>query len=813
MRRRRGPEVAGALLLYAEHPTRRRRQLFFSLALATAFGSGAYLIATSLDTYVVLIFFICICCGQSSFTEALGNKFCKAESNVMGLERLGATVLHGIDVNTMKSHTDLKRRRFDRIVYNFPHAGFKGKEFEVQMINLHKELVRGFFQSAHHLLQPYGEIHVNHKTGASYDRWEIERLAAEFSLILVEKVGFQKADYPGYNQKKGDGPNRDKRGDLKKKKKWKRRTQANLIQWGSPYFHLRRNNATSSARNGDRGEGAAPSEGIPPAATVVEGEEETAGAEGEEKWVKHYSSMHSILIVGDGDFSFLLELASGFGSGAFMVATSLDTYVTYLLISYGFCTLRYNTTHLLHYVFPTYYYSNAKSNVMKLETLETTVLYGVDVKRMKFHTDLANRRFDRIIFNFPHAGFKGPEDQVHMINYLRINHLLLIFSLHKELLRAFFCNARHLLMPYVEIHVRHKIGGPYDKWDLEHLASESSLIIFEKEHFQKSDYPGYIQKRGDGARCDQPFNLGSSCTFKFQIRNLKKQKKRNGNKTGSTPSLGGSNVHPPGNLGTDTRPFHPLPSCTFKFQIRNLKKQKKRTGNKTGSTQSLGGSNVHPLGNMGTDTRPFHPLPSCTFKFQIKNLKKQKKRTGNKSGSTPSLGGSNVHPPGNLGTDTRPFHPLPSCTFKCQIKNLKKQKKRTGNKTGSTPSLGGSNDHPPGNLGTDTRPFHPLPLPQAWPWLQFTPSVNTVSMPITLQPGLQLNLDGTVRDSAFHQQPMFSITGPLLNALCGASGIPPLMLMPGAASSSYSFIFLQHYHRESVQRQEWLNRMVAYGAQ
>jgi 25S rRNA (uracil2634-N3)-methyltransferase len=55
---------------------------------------------------------------------------------------------------------------------------------------------------------------------------------------------------------------------------------------------------------------------------------------------------------------------------------------------------------------------------MKLKSLETTVLHGVDVKTMKFHTDLKNKRFDRIVFNFPHAGFRGREDQVHMIKYV-----------------------------------------------------------------------------------------------------------------------------------------------------------------------------------------------------------------------------------------------------------------------------------------------------------------------------------------------------------------------------------------------------------
>ena len=76
------------------------------------------------------------------------------------------------------------------------------------------------------------------------------------------------------------------------------------------------------------GNGAGPTDGVP-AATAVEGEEEenaAAAEEEDEKWLKDYSSMHSILTVGDGYFSFSLALASKFGSRALMVATSLDTY-------------------------------------------------------------------------------------------------------------------------------------------------------------------------------------------------------------------------------------------------------------------------------------------------------------------------------------------------------------------------------------------------------------------------------------------------------------------------------------------------------
>ena len=44
-----------------------------------------------------------------------------------------------------------------------------------------------------------------------------------------------------------------------------------------------------------------------------------------EKWIKHYSSSHKILLVGEGNFSFAACLGRAFGSAANMVATSLDS--------------------------------------------------------------------------------------------------------------------------------------------------------------------------------------------------------------------------------------------------------------------------------------------------------------------------------------------------------------------------------------------------------------------------------------------------------------------------------------------------------
>ena len=67
---------------------------------------------------------------------------------------------------------------------------------------------------------------------------------------------------------------------------------------------------------------------------VIDLTQEGSDEEGEQevKWVGQYSSIQSILLVGDGDFSFSLALAAGFGSGANIVATSLDCYGLFVFL-------------------------------------------------------------------------------------------------------------------------------------------------------------------------------------------------------------------------------------------------------------------------------------------------------------------------------------------------------------------------------------------------------------------------------------------------------------------------------------------------
>ncbi|KAK9268096.1 hypothetical protein L1049_010535 [Liquidambar formosana] len=219
----------------------------------------------------------------------------------------------------------------------------------------------------------------------------------------------------------------------------------------------------------------------------AESEDSDVDDEGSEKeteiWIQHYSSLHRILLVGEGDFSFSLCLAKAFGSARNMVATSLDKQEE---IAGKF--------------------SNGIENVRELEERGCLVLYGVDAMKMSQHFFLRTQRFDRIVYNFPHVGFRYREGSNCQI------------LLNKSLVKEFLKNAKVLLKEgNGEIHVSHKEGDPYDKWDLVKKAEKIELVLHETVPFCKDNYPGYGNKRANGAFSDAPFHLGYCSTYKFKL--------------------------------------------------------------------------------------------------------------------------------------------------------------------------------------------------------------------------------------------------------------------------------------------------------
>jgi 25S rRNA (uracil2634-N3)-methyltransferase len=201
-----------------------------------------------------------------------------------------------------------------------------------------------------------------------------------------------------------------------------------------------------------------------------------------ERSIKHYSNVHQILLVGEGDFSFSSALANAFGSAENMVATSLDSREKLLQ-----------------------FYKSAHETLSNLERLGALILHGVDVTTMEEHHIIRKMRFHRIIYNFPHAGFCGQEYD------------LTVIKKHRHLLKMFFKNARTMVSEIGEIHVTHKEKDPYNKWELVKQAEECGLLLKESVHFTKEDYPGYINRRGAPPKAGGTFVLGECRTYKFVL--------------------------------------------------------------------------------------------------------------------------------------------------------------------------------------------------------------------------------------------------------------------------------------------------------
>ncbi|KAL7088176.1 hypothetical protein ACP275_13G112400 [Erythranthe tilingii] len=206
-----------------------------------------------------------------------------------------------------------------------------------------------------------------------------------------------------------------------------------------------------------------------------------AAAVDDVRWIKHYSSRHRVLVVGDGDFSFSASLAVAFGCASNMTATSLDS---------------------LDFLKKNYW--NAKLNIEELRSRGCMVIHGVDVTKMAKHRSLGHLNFDRIVYNFPYAGlFK------HLSRESQLQR-------HRTLASLFLKNAKEMINEDGEIHISHKTNGFHGDWKLVSIASSHELRLIESVDFDLGDYPGYNTKYGFGG--DGNFNCYPSNTYKFGLK-------------------------------------------------------------------------------------------------------------------------------------------------------------------------------------------------------------------------------------------------------------------------------------------------------
>jgi len=81
----------------------------------------------------------------------LKEKYSDAAENIEAIEDLGGRVLYQIDATKLASSKHFKGKRFDKIVFNFPHVGAGIKDQDRNILT-NQKLLQGFFDNASELL-------------------------------------------------------------------------------------------------------------------------------------------------------------------------------------------------------------------------------------------------------------------------------------------------------------------------------------------------------------------------------------------------------------------------------------------------------------------------------------------------------------------------------------------------------------------------------------------------------------------------------------------------------------------------------------
>ncbi|CAO0797056.1 unnamed protein product [Mucor circinelloides] len=146
----------------------------------------------------------------------------EAKDNISFVREFGGTVLFEVDGTDMPK--EVKKNRYTKIVFNFPHAGLGIKDQDRNII-ANQKLLNGFFDAAEPLLTtaakdeipanksesrqveesvvPDGEIHVTLKTCTPYNLWGVKSLVKAKGVLAVRGTApFFTDDFPGYEHRR-----------------------------------------------------------------------------------------------------------------------------------------------------------------------------------------------------------------------------------------------------------------------------------------------------------------------------------------------------------------------------------------------------------------------------------------------------------------------------------------------------------------------------------------------------------------------------------------------------------------------------------
>ncbi len=195
-----------------------------------------------------------------------------------------------------------------------------------------------------------------------------------------------------------------------------------------------------------------------------------------------YACEQRILVVGDGDFTFSLALATSLGARADLVCTSYQP---------------------LREVREVYAESGATLGALGAFP-GARVKHGVDATRLRetLGAELAARQYHRVIFNFPcvpdRPGADGQAEQLED---------------NKALIRGFLDAAAQIAAPGAQVHIVHKTREPFSWWGIDKLAPPAVTYV-RSVVFDRALYPGYIPRKvGE----DKSFPVHDAVSYCFSV--------------------------------------------------------------------------------------------------------------------------------------------------------------------------------------------------------------------------------------------------------------------------------------------------------